>query len=235
MKHYRIVYPEIFILSNNTAVSISYTEPRIYDVPAGFRRPLGSWRCDMRVSRSALQKSAFFEGTATGANTDLKHRAPLGPQTKGNTEPCRVGNRSISPRRYDWYPRSTSTEPTLPAGDELRTISDGPTSPSPHLGSIQSVTAAHGFNSKDRVGWSNEGREVFAAWILVLLGAALALLLAASHQPSTSNLRLPQWSDPPVGAANWADDPSAGRDGNLGPAFGDHTARDPLPEQLRRH
>ena len=39
---------------------------------------------------------------------------------------------------------------------------------------------------------------MFAAWIVVLLVAALAVLLLASHQPNTTDLRLPQWSDLPV-------------------------------------
>jgi hypothetical protein len=85
------------------------------------------------------------------------------------------------------------------------------------------ATAASGqvFKGNDRAGWSTEGREVFSAWILALLAAALAVLLLASHQPSRSDLRLPQWSDPPVaGAESWADDLFAGRVGNSAPALG---------------
>jgi hypothetical protein len=60
------------------------------------------------------------------------------------------------------------------------------------------------------------------------LGAALAVLLLASHQTSTSDLRLLQWSDPPIaGAESWTDDLLAGRDGNLAPALGNTGNRSP--------
>ena len=54
---------------------------------------LGSWRCDMRVSKSAVQKSAFPGGTATREGADLKHHAPVGPRARGDIVPCRVGTR----------------------------------------------------------------------------------------------------------------------------------------------
>jgi hypothetical protein len=72
-------------------------------VPGGFRR-LGRLEIDMRVSKSAVQKRTFPDGTASGLDADLKHRAPLGPLAKGDTEPCRVGTWSFSARRWDWSP-----------------------------------------------------------------------------------------------------------------------------------
>jgi hypothetical protein len=167
-------------------------------VPADSWRALGAWRCDMRVNNSAVQKRDFPNGPATGAAAELKHRAPLGSYLKGDLELSRVETDSFSPRRCEWSSRPTSAEPTIPAGGERRSTSHGATSASPHPGNIHSATPARGFNRKDRAGWSNEGREVFGAWLLVLLGAALAVLLLASHQTNTSGLRSPQWSDPPV-------------------------------------
>jgi hypothetical protein len=196
---------------------------------------LGSWRCDMRVSKSAVQKSAFPGGTATREGADLKHHAPVGPRARGDIVPCRVGTQSFPARRCDWSPRPTSTVPPLPAGDELPSIGDGTISPAPYPSSAHSgrtaIAAHRAFNSKVRAGWSNEGREVFAAWILALLGIALAVLLLACHQPSTSDLRLLQWSDPPVGAESWADDLMPGRDENLVSALGNITAPGPLRQQ----
>ena len=193
----------------------------------------------MSVSKSAVQKRTFPDGTASGLDADLKHRAPLGPLAKGDTEPCRVGTWSFSARRWDWSPRSTLTEPPLPADDERRRVSNGATSPAPYPSSAHSrrtaIDAHQAFNSKVASGWSNEGREVFAAWILVLLVAALAVLLLASHQPNTKDLRLPQWSDPPVaGAESWVDDRSAGHDGSLAPALDDTTARNSILAQEGR-
>jgi hypothetical protein len=193
-------------------------------VPADFRCPLGSWSGKMRISKSAVRSRAFSDGTATGADADLKHRAPLGPCLKGDLELSRVKTDGFLPPRCDWSPLPTSNEPAPPARDELCSISDGATSPSPYLSGIHPATILHGFNRKDRAGWSNEGREVLGAWLMVLLGVALAVLLLASHQPNASDLRLPQWSDPPVaGAEDWTDDPSAGRNGNLAPASDENT------------
>jgi hypothetical protein len=123
----------------------------------------------MRVSKSAVQKRTFPDGTASGLDADLKHRAPLGPLAKGDTEPCRVGTWSFSARRWDWSPRSTLTEPPLPADDERRRVSDGATSPAPYPSSVHSrrtaIDAHQAFNSKVASGWSNEGRELLAAWM----------------------------------------------------------------------
>lgn len=88
-------------------------------MPGGFRR-LGRLEIDMRVSKSAVPKMAFPDGTASGLDADFKHRAPLGPLAKGDTEPRRVGTRRFSARQCDSSPRPTLTEPPLPAGDELR-------------------------------------------------------------------------------------------------------------------
>jgi len=57
-------------------------------MPGGFRR-LGRLEIDMRVSKSAVQKRAFPDGTASGLDADLKHRAPVGPLAKGDRAlPC---------------------------------------------------------------------------------------------------------------------------------------------------
>jgi hypothetical protein len=98
--------------------------------------------------------------------------------------------------------------------------------------SVPAIAALQVFNSKVRAGWSNEGREVFAAWILAL--AALVLLMVVSLQSSTSDLKLSQRSDPPVGAENRADDLLPGREVNLLPALGNTAAPGPLPQQLNR-
>jgi|HubBroStandDraft_6_1064221.scaffolds.fasta_scaffold318852_2 hypothetical protein len=50
-------------------------------------------------------------------------------------------------------------------------------------------------------------REVLAAWIMVLLAAAVAVLLLSFHEPRTDNRRLPRWHEPPVlDSGEWADD-----------------------------
>ena len=50
-------------------------------------------------------------------------------------------------------------------------------------------------------------REVLAAWIMVLLAAAIAVLLLSFHEPRTDNRRLPRWHEPPVlDSGEWADD-----------------------------
>jgi hypothetical protein len=163
--------------------------------------PLGGWRCDMRVSQSPVQKRTFPDRTAAASDAGLRHRVPLGPRANDGT-----AGRSFAPRRCDCSPRPAFTEPPLPATEDGRSIRDG--AAAPHSNSVhagRTAIAAHqALDSRVRLGWSNEGREVFAAWILVLLSAALAVLLLASHQPSTSDFRLPQWSDPPIaGAESW--------------------------------
>jgi hypothetical protein len=166
----------------------------------------------MRVSKSAV------------LNRPVPQRAAIAG--KGGTEPRRLTD-TFSPRRCDWSGAPTPLIPTPLTDKEVRSGSNPAELAPPFSNQTHpyGTAAASGQVSKgnDRAGWSTEGREVFAAWILAVLGAAFAVLLLASHQPSTSDLRLPQWSDPPVaGAESWADDLLAGRAGNSAPALG-HT------------
>jgi hypothetical protein len=179
-------------------------------VAGGFRRPwaVGDARC-------ALANPLFRRGLSV-----------VGPR------PARIPTSSIArrwapgpkatPSPAEWVPRTSQHGDAIgPPGQHLPSNrsrratkcvqSVMATSPAAYPSSVHSgrtaIAVHQAFNNKVRGGWSNEGREVFAAWILALLGAALAVLLLASHQPSTSDLRLPQWSDPPIaGAESWADD-----------------------------
>jgi hypothetical protein len=50
-------------------------------------------------------------------------------------------------------------------------------------------------------------REVLAAWIMVLLAAAIAVLLLSFHEPRADDRRLPRWHEPPVlDSGEWAND-----------------------------
>jgi hypothetical protein len=162
-------------------------------------------------------------------NRPLPQRAAIAG--KGGTEPRRLTD-TFSPRRCDWLGAPTPLIPTPLTDKEVRSGSKPAELAPPFFNKTHSygTAATSGQVSKgnDRAGWSTEGREVFAAWLLALLGAALAVLLLASHQTSTSDLRLPQWPDPPIaGAESWTDDLLAGRDGNLAPALGNTGNRSP--------
>jgi hypothetical protein len=172
----------------------------------------------MRISKSAI------------LNRPLPRRASIAVQ--GGGEPHRLTD-SFSPRRCDWPGVLTPAIPTPLTDKEVQPGSKPAELAPPFPNKMPpygTATAGSGQVSQgnDRAGLSTQGREVFAAWLVALLGAALAVLLLASHQTSTSDLRLPQWSDPPIaGAASWADDPLAGRDGNSAWALGGSGNRSP--------
>jgi hypothetical protein len=183
-----IVYLVIIPLSNNLAASIFW--PIANSVPAGLPALGGGWRCDMGVSKSA----AFLEGTAIAANAGLDCRAQRALQI----ERRRTDIGTLPRRRCDGYSRSIPDDATRPREME-------PVGGESRFARSTAVTLPQSFTGKDRAGWSNESREVFAAWLLVLLAAAIAVLLLASRAPGTGDLSLPQWYDPPIaGAEGWA-------------------------------
>jgi hypothetical protein len=177
----------------------------------------------MRGSRSAIRTTACPDGISTGAG--FRYRAPLGPRVKGDVEPGRVGTPSSPARRCDWSPRPPFTGPPLPASGQPSSVRDGAVPSAQYPSGVHpgptAIAADRTVDGTLREGWSTQGREVFAAWILVLMAAAIAVLLLASRQSDPSDLRLPQWYDPPVaGAPAWADALSAWRGGNSLPAWG---------------
>jgi hypothetical protein len=86
--------------------------------------------------------------------------------------------------------------------------------------------APQGFDAENQERGANDGREVLAAWLLVLLAVAIAVLLLVCHEPATEDFTLPRWYDPPVAAADvWADELMASRDGDVLPASGSSARR----------
>jgi hypothetical protein len=71
--------------------------------------------------------------------------------------------------------------------------------------------------------------EVLAAWIVVLLAAAIGVLLLALHEPCTDDRKVPRWYEPPVAdAGEWADDLLVRHGADLMQRSGSSAARDTL-------
>jgi hypothetical protein len=73
-------------------------------------------------------------------------------------------------------------------------------------------------------------RTVVGAWIFTLLAAALGLAVGAQHKPDMRGIAMPRWYDPPVAAAQWADElPGGGETEAAVPPADDGIARGPPP------